>query len=212
MTTGRCAASASLSSVDDPELIRLFLAGEHAAFQQLVERYQPPILALVRRIVGDLDQAEDVVQETFIRAWSNLHRYREDGKFSSWLHRIAVNLAKSELRRRSRSRLVFYHTLPNACLGPRALDLQDPLGRPDQMFRQRQLRRTVDRAVRHLPDEQREIFVLREFDGMSYQEISRSLGLKMGTVKSRLNRARSEFVRLIEPVPAARIQVSSLVA
>jgi RNA polymerase sigma-70 factor (ECF subfamily) len=174
--------------------------GERGAFRELVERYRSPVLVFVRRMVGDNDRAEDIVQETFVRVLQHLHRYRAEGRFRSWLYTIASNTAKNELRRRSRSLLVFQHMLPQVSDDGPGVDLQQSSRPAERLIWHRYLRETVHEALRHLPADQRNVLVLRELEGLSYREISCVLGLKAGTVKSRLSRARNRFVQVVCPL------------
>lgn len=213
MLTDRCARAVrgkgshpvrgSLDQLSDHELTHLFQLGERWAFRALVERYRSPVLVFVRRMVGDDDRAEDIVQETFIRVLQHLHRYRAKGRFRSWLYTIANNTARNEFRRRARSRLVFQHTLPQAVQDGPAVDLEESWRPAEQRIWHRYLKEAVHEALSRLPAEQRNVFVLRELEGLSYREISCVLGLKEGTVKSRLSRARKRFLRIIGPLVEA---------
>jgi RNA polymerase sigma-70 factor (ECF subfamily) len=141
------------------------------------------------------------VQEVFIRVFRHLHRFDRSRKFSTWIYTIASNLAKNELRNRSRSPLLL---LPNGrALGDgdhRPVEFEDRSARPDDLYRKRFLKTAVERCVGHLPDHHRTVFVLRELEGKSYAEIADITGCNLGTVKSRLNRARSTFAQAIKPL------------
>ena len=192
--------SECLRALDDAELVALTVRGEERAFRELVERYQARLLSLVYRIVGDRERAEDLVQETFLRLYRHLRRFDASRKFSSWLYTIAMNLAKNELRDRSRSPLVLFQRIRrNWTNDHRPLQFEDSSARPDEMYRKRQLRELVEASVSRLPAYQRRVFVLRELEGKSYEEIAEITGSNLGTVKSRLNRARNSFAALIEP-------------
>lgn len=197
--TGRGVREA-LRSADDITVVSAFLSGEPRAFDELVERYQTRLLNFVYRTIGDRDRAEDLVQEVFIRVHRHLHRFDRSKKFSTWVYTIASNLAKNELRNRSRSPLVFFQTL-SAAHEPeeRPLQFEDDRLRPDDMYHKRHLRELVERTVASLPEHHRQVFVLRELEGKSYDEIADITACNLGTVKSRLNRARSAFAEIIEP-------------
>jgi RNA polymerase sigma-70 factor (ECF subfamily) len=190
----------TLRSADDTAVVSAFLAGESRAFDELVERYQTRLLNFVYRTIGDRDRAEDLVQEVFIRVHRHLHRFDRTRKFSTWVYTIASNLAKNELRNRSRSPLVFFQTLAGAPESEeRPLQFEDGRLRPDDLYRKRHLRELVERTVAALPEHHRQVFVLRELEGKSYEEIADITACNLGTVKSRLNRARSAFAEIIEP-------------
>lgn len=189
-----------LRTADDSSVVTTFLAGEERAFQELVERYQTRLLNFVFRTIGDRDRAEDLVQEVFIRVYRHLHRFDRSKKFSTWVYTIASNLAKNELRNRSRNPMVLFQTLRGAHEDEdRPLEFEDTTARPDDMYRKRHLRELVEETVAKLPEHHRQVFVLRELEGKSYEEIAEITDCNLGTVKSRLNRARTAFAAIIEP-------------
>ena len=185
---------------DDSTVVAAYLAGSVRAFNELVERYQRRLLNFVYRTIGDRERAEDLVQEVFIRVHRHLRRFDQSKKFSTWIYTIASNLAKNELRNRSRSPLVLFQTIKkNWEADHRPLQFEDRHQRPDDLFRKRHLRELVQWAVRQLPNHHRTVFVLRELEGKTYEEIAEITGCNLGTVKSRLNRARNRFAQLIAP-------------
>ena len=189
-----------LRQSDDSAVVTAFLGGEERAFQELVERYQTRLLNFIYRTIGDRDRAEDLVQEVFIRVYRHLHRFDRSKKFSTWAYTIASNLAKNELRNRSRSPLVLFQTLQGSNdEEDRPVQFEDTTARPDDMYRKRHLRELVEQTVAQLPEHHRQVFVLRELEGKSYEEIAEITDCNLGTVKSRLNRARSAFAAIIEP-------------
>jgi len=191
----------ALAELPDNELVARFLEGNSLAFPELVGRYQSRLLNFIYRTIGDRDRAEDLVQETFIRVYRHLHRFDQTKKFSTWIYTIASNLAKNELRNRSRNPLVLFQTIKkNWEADHRPLQWEDPTYRPDDLFRKRHLRDMVERAVEELPEHHRAVFVLREMEGKTYEEISEITGVNLGTVKSRLNRARNNFAQIIAPM------------
>jgi RNA polymerase sigma-70 factor, ECF subfamily len=193
--------SQRFAHVDDSGLVAEFLAGEKRAFDELVDRYSLRLLNFVQRTIGDRERAQDLVQETFIRVYRHLHRFDQSKKFSTWAYTIAGNLAKNELRNRSRNPLVLFQTIKkNWDDDHRPLEWEDNTYRPDDLFRKRHLRETIDRAVEQLPEHHRVVFVLREMEGKTYEEIAEITGVNLGTVKSRLNRARNNFAQVIAPM------------
>ncbi|MFV1986924.1 MAG: sigma-70 family RNA polymerase sigma factor [Gemmatimonadota bacterium] len=195
--TGR----AQLRELGDSELVASYLGGERFAFHELVERYQDRLLNFIYRTIGDRDRAEDLVQETFVRVYRHLHRFDQTKKFSTWAYTIASNLAKNELRNRSRNPLVLFQAIKkNWDADHRPLEFEDSTYAPDDLYRKRHLRETVEAAVAELPEHHRVVFVLRELEGKTYEEISDITGVTLGTVKSRLNRARNRFAQIIAPM------------
>ncbi len=168
-----------LKALEDGALVSEYLAGQPRAFDALVDRYQTRLLNFIYRTVGDRERSEDLVQEVFIRVHRHLARFDRGKKFSTWIYTIASNLAKNELRNRSRNPLVLFQTLTQGWDDEeRPLDFEDPEARPDDQFRKRHL---------------------RELEGRSYEEIAEITRCNLGTVKSRLNRARASFAEIIEP-------------
>jgi RNA polymerase sigma-70 factor (ECF subfamily) len=189
-----------LKVADDSAVVTAFLNGEERAFAVLVERYQTRLLNFIYRTIGDRDRAEDLVQEVFIRVYRHLHRFDRSKKFSTWVYTIASNLAKNELRNRSRNPLVLFQTMQGANDDEdRPLQFEDTTARPDDLYRKRHLRELVEDTVAKLPEHHRQVFVLRELEGKSYEEIAEITDCNLGTVKSRLNRARTAFAAIIEP-------------
>jgi RNA polymerase sigma-70 factor, ECF subfamily len=189
-----------LQASEDADVVAAFLRGEERAFQVLVERYQTRLLNFIYRTIGDRERGEDLVQEVFIRVYRHLHRFDRSKKFSTWIYTIASNLAKNELRNRSRNPLVFFQTIKkNWQDDDRPLQFEDATLRPDDLYRKRHLRELVEASVAQLPEHHRQVFVLRELEGKSYEEIAEITGCNLGTVKSRLNRARNSFAAIIEP-------------
>lgn len=189
-----------LRALDDADVVAAFLTGEERAFQELVDRYQTRLLNFVYRTIGDREKAEDLVQEVFIRVYRHLHRFDRSKKFSTWVYTIASNLAKNELRNRSRNPLVLFQTIKkNWQDEERPLQFEDANSRPDDLYRKRHLRELVEESVARLPEHHREVFVLRELEGKSYEEIAEITACNLGTVKSRLNRARNSFAEIIAP-------------
>ena len=189
-----------LRGLEDGDVVAAFLGGEERAFQELVSRYQTRLLNFIYRTIGDREKAEDLVQEVFIRVYRHIGRFDRSKKFSTWIYTIASNLAKNELRNRSRNPLVLFQTIKkNWQEDDRPLQFEDPQSRPDDLYRKRHLRELVEESVSQLPAHHREVFVLRELEGKSYEEIAEITDCNLGTVKSRLNRARTSFAEIIEP-------------
>ncbi|MEX1256837.1 MAG: sigma-70 family RNA polymerase sigma factor [Gemmatimonadota bacterium] len=190
-----------LASLTDSEVVQRFLDGEQRAFGELVNRYDSRLVNFVYRTVGDRERAQDLVQETFVRVYRHLHRFDQSKKFSTWIYTIASNLAKNELRNRSRNPLVLFQTIKkNWDADHRPLEWEDESLRPDDLYRKRHLREVVEKAVQELPEHHRIVFVLRELEGRTYEDIAEITETNLGTVKSRLNRARNNFARIVAPM------------
>jgi len=185
----------------DSQVVQQFLDGNSRAFGELVARYDKRLINFVYRTVGDRERAQDLIQETFVRVFRHLHRFDQTKKFSTWVYTIAGNLAKNELRNRSRNPLVLFQTIKkNWQADHRPLEWEDTKLRPDDLYRKRHLKELVENSVAQLPEHHRIVFVLRELQGKTYEEIADITGCNLGTVKSRLNRARNNFARIIAPL------------
>jgi RNA polymerase sigma-70 factor (ECF subfamily) len=191
----------ALPELNDSELVAAHLGGHPGAFSELYDRYRDRLVHFISRKTGDRDRAEDLVQEAFIRVTRHLHRFDQTKKFSTWIYTICSNLAKNELRNRSRSPLVLFQKLTTHWEPDhRPLQFEDLGNRPDDMYRRRYLQRIVEQTVEELPEHHKLVFKLRELEGKSYEEIADITGVNLGTVKSRLHRARTSFAERIEPL------------
>jgi RNA polymerase sigma-70 factor (ECF subfamily) len=187
---GREPETEDLKSLSDEEIMVRCATGSEAAFQILVSRYRPRIINLVTRFVGDPDRAEDIAQEVFIRVYRNRERYRKSGKFSTWIFTIAANLAKNEIRRKVRHRRVVSMDEEKEPGTSLATTLADKSPGPGQTLERRELEGLILNAIESLPERYRLALVLRDLEGLAYEEVSRVLGIPGGTVRSRINRAR----------------------
>jgi RNA polymerase sigma-70 factor (ECF subfamily) len=182
--------------VSDHALLQGTLAGDHDAFAELVGRYRNQITSYIYRMTNDYDGAVDLAQETFLRVYRAAGRYQTTHAFSTYIYRIATNLAISELRKRKRRRLVSLTGLLTSSEGQEPRDFDAPDERPlqDISLVDSERRAVIKRAIATLPDKYRAPLVLRDVEGKSYDEIAAILQTSGGTVKSRINRARN-FLR-----------------
>lgn len=191
----------------DLELVRRVQRGESAAFDVLVRKYQHRIVALIGRYVADWSECQDVAQETFIRAYRAIGNFRGDSQFYTWLHRIAVNTAKNHLVAHHRRPPTDDIDVADAEQFEGAARLRDS-DTPEHELMRQELEQTVMRAVQALPEELREAITLREVEGMSYEDIAQKMDCPIGTVRSRIFRAReaidAELRPLLETASATR--------
>ncbi len=171
----------------DEELIAKFQAGDIYAYEQIVRRYKEPLLNFVFRFIGDLVEAEDIVQDTFYRVYKNKHYYKEVAKFSTWIYTIASNLAKTELRRRRRRR---FFSINRETPIEKEVEIPDLKTDPEVEANTVVTEKIIQKAIGKLPQKFRQVIVLRDIQGFSYEEISSIIKVPLGTVKSRVNRAR----------------------
>jgi RNA polymerase sigma-70 factor (ECF subfamily) len=177
------------------EELRLIEAGQRGdveAFNQLVRLYESRVYNLCYRMLGDADAAADVAQDTFISAYRNLHRFR-GGVFRSWLLRIATNACYDALRARKRRPTVSLDAAQEAEEDGPAFDIPDPSESPDDAALRRELAAAIQRGIAQLPDDQRVVVILSDVQGLAYEEIAEVTNTNLGTVKSRLSRARARL-------------------
>lgn len=183
----------------DLELVKRVQRGDSAAFDLLVRKYQHRIGALIGRYIADWSEVQDVAQETFIRAYRAIGNFRGDAQFYTWLHRIAVNTAKNHLvasNRRPPGGDIDVEDAEQYDAGVRLRDTDTP----ERELMRQQLEQTVMRAVEALPEELRLAITLREVDGLSYEEIAQRMDCPIGTVRSRIFRAREAIDQEMKPL------------
>ena len=180
----------------DHALLEATRIGDHDAFAQLVGRYRNPITNYIYRMTNDYDGAVDLAQETFVRVYRAAERYQTTYAFSTYIYRIATNLAISELRKRKRRKLVSLTGFFQSGDGgePQEFNPPDCKPLPDSELVDLERRKAVQRAIATLPEKYRAPLILRDVEGKSYEDISRILATSEGTVKSRISRARG-FLR-----------------
>lgn len=181
----------------DHHLLEATLEGEEAAFAEIVRRYKNQLTNYIYRMTNDYELAIDIAQESFVRVYAAAERYHSSYAFSTYIYRIATNLAISELRRRKRRRMISLSSFFQSRDGshqPCELDLPDRNPLQDATLVDDERRSAVGRAIASLPDKYRAPLILRDIEGRSYEEIASILDMSEGTVKSRISRARA-FLR-----------------
>jgi RNA polymerase sigma-70 factor (ECF subfamily) len=179
---------------DDNELIERFQHGDTAAFDMLFTRYQKRTYRLVQRFVSNPEDASDLTQDAFIRAYQGLGDFKSQCQFYSWLYRITVNLCIDFLRKKARSEVLLYESDQSDDL-PMS-NIPDPRSEsPAQAVENKELRAHIRKAVRRLPPKQRQIFILRHWDGLSLKDIAAAVGRSDGTVKAHLLHAHRNLRR-----------------
>ncbi|MFC1718252.1 RNA polymerase sigma factor [Candidatus Poribacteria bacterium] len=177
-------------SDSDCELMERLKDGDMSAFDLIVQRYKASLINFAYRFVGDQETAEDLAQETFIRIYKNAGRYRSDmAELRTWMYRIAANLCKNELRSRSRRSKILVNTAIGNQNDPIAGVVDNGPG-PDRQLEEKELQKVLTSAISSLPEKLRTALILRDIEGMAYDEISQVIQKPVGTVKSRINRAR----------------------
>jgi RNA polymerase sigma-70 factor (ECF subfamily) len=189
-----------LHAFSDEELMERCVLDSEGAFRELVDRYKARVVNLIARFIGDRDRADEIAQEVFLRVFVHRARYRPGGKFSTWLFTIAVNLAKNEIRYRVRHRREFSLDAAPA-EGPGAIvhKIADKSERADEGLMREEVEHVVSEAIGRLPPKYRAALVLRDIEGLSYEEVGSVLNIPGGTVRSRINRARLMLKEKLEP-------------
>ncbi len=180
-------------SISDEQLMSRSRDGDSHAFALLVRRYDAPLYGYLHRMLQNSADAEDVFQETFLRVYSNLHRFRADGRFKPWVYRIAANLARDRLRARKRRGEEPLNGLTACCEAA-----APAMAQPDEAADAAETAQRIEAALAQLPAKQRSVFLLARYEGMAYGDIARMLRIPVGTVKSRMNKAVQFLLRRLE--------------
>lgn len=183
----------------DEDLVLRVQQGDKSAFDLLVIKYQHKIIQLVNRYVKDPSEAQDVAQEAFIKAYRALGNFRGDSAFYTWLYRIAINTAKNYLVSRSRRSSDYQVDIQDAEALENAPQLQG-METPERLLLNQEIIDTIKTAIDKLPEEMRTAIMLREFEGMSYEEIAEAMDCPVGTVRSRIFRAREAIDNKLNPL------------
>jgi len=183
----------------DEDLVLRVQQGDKSAYDFLVIKYQHKIIQLVNRYVKDTSEAQDVAQESFIKAYRALGSFRGDSAFYTWLYRIAINTAKNYLVSRSRRSAGYQIDIQDAEVFENAPQLQG-LETPERQLLNQEIIDTIRLAIDTLPEEMRTAIMLREFDGLSYEEIAFAMDCPVGTVRSRIFRAREAIDNKLNPL------------
>lgn len=174
----------------DEELITRFQEGDEQAYTELVNRYRDRLMSFIFRFINDLEKAEDIVQDTLLKLYTHRHYYRNIAKFSTWIYTIAGNLAKTELRRKKR------HKVTNLSqMGTEESEYILPSVEPEtgETAQGHFAEKQIQKAIQELPLHFRTVVILRDIQELSYEEISKIVDVPLGTVKSRINRARIQL-------------------
>ncbi len=174
----------------DEELIARFQEGDEQAYIELVNRYRNKLITFVYRFVNEFEQAEDIVQDALLKLYTHKHYYRNIAKFSTWIYTIAGNLAKTELRKKKQRKVTSISQM-----GPEDRDYEIPSVAPDtdETAQSEYIEKTIQAAIQKLPLHFRTVTILRDIQELSYEEISKIVDVPLGTVKSRINRARLQL-------------------
>ena len=179
----------------DEELIASFQNGNQQAYIELVRRYRDRLITFVFRFVGDMELSEDIVQDTMIKVYTHKHYYKEIAKFSTWIYTIAGNLAKTELRKRKRRKVTL---LSQMNTDDRKYEIPSTELQSEDIVQGEYAERYIQKAILQLPLHFRTVVILRDIQELSYEEISKIVNVPLGTVKSRINRARLQLQQTLK--------------
>jgi RNA polymerase sigma-70 factor (ECF subfamily) len=200
---------ADLKDVRDEDLIVMVQEDHKRAFDEIVARYKGRIFSFIMRMVKDPTLAEELTQETLIRVYIHAAKYREIAKFSTWVFTIATNLVRNKMRQRSRRpSMISLNPAPEDDEIP--VDPADTSADASDQVQREELARLISEATARIPEKYRVPFLLREVEQLSYEEIQQVTGLKLGTVRSRINRARTRFRQLIKPMLRNEVLLAEL--
>ena len=174
----------------DEMLISRFQSGDENAYVELVNRYKDKLTNFVFYFLKDEEHSEDIVQETFIRLYEKKHYYKEIAKFSTWIYTIARNLANTELRKKSRTKIMYLSQMSNY---KKDYDLKSSDPELNRNIENEFLMKEIHAAIDKLPENYKSVIILRDIQGLDYEQISNNVGVPLGTVKSRINRARLQL-------------------
>ncbi|MCB2147107.1 MAG: sigma-70 family RNA polymerase sigma factor [Deltaproteobacteria bacterium] len=183
----------------DEELILRLQRGDEWAFQLMVRRFRKKIFSIAFGITLDTEESQDIMQEVFLQVYRTIGDFRGDASLATWLHRITVNRSLNWKRRWARRFRWLHVSTDNTDEHP-AAEPESELPSPEIRMANAQTRHQIDNAMRMLPDQARTVFVLRELEGLSYEEIADVTGIKLGTVRSRLFHARKRLKEILQPL------------
>ena len=187
-----------LQKLTDEELIIGFQEGNNFAYNELVRRYKDRLVNFIYRYVGNYDDAEDIVQDTLVKVYVSKHLYKEIAKFSTWIYTIAINLAKTKVIKKQKTKVFSISAAYDD--EDKDFDIKDEAYLPDDVANAKFQEEIIQKALNSIPENYRKLVILRDVEEFSYEEICEMTGLPMGTVKSRINRGREKLQKLLSDI------------
>jgi len=184
-------------SENEKYLLQLAKKGDVEAFEQLVDKFQKKVFNIALRMIGNYDDASELTQEVFIKIYRSIGSFKEESQLSTWIYRIATNVCLDELRKR---KIKWIRSIDEEIQGEDGeylMQIEDSSPTPDKVLENKSLKEAINEAVGSLPEKQRLIIILRDMQGFSYEEISSIINKPVGTVKSRINRARLQLKEIL---------------
>jgi RNA polymerase sigma-70 factor (ECF subfamily) len=186
-------------SITDKELIEKSLSGDYIAFEELVHRYENKVYTVAYRFMGNHADACDLAQEAFIKMYQALPKFRGDSSFMTWIYHITANVCRDELRRRQKKQTLSLDDDSDDNVAPKLTIASDEPG-PEEIIESIELSAQVQQCLNMMSEDYRLVLIMREIQGLSYDEIAETMNISLGTVKSRLSRARAVFKEKITPI------------
>jgi len=178
------------SAAQDLELVRKFQQGDESAFNDLARRYQQSVYGVIRRLLGGHEEAQDISQDVFIKAYGSLNAFRAESSFSTWLYRIAVNLSLNALRKRKLRQILSFDSV--------GFSIRSHSPGPDEQVEKSEMLQALDRAIQKLPSKQKLVFTLRYDQKLSHEEIAKILDRDVGTVKANYHHAIGKLKKAVK--------------
>lgn len=191
-------AKTDIKKLTDENLIFAFQQGDTNAYTEIVSRYKDRLTNFVYRYVGNYDECDDIVQDTFVKVYTSKHLYKEVAKFSTWIYTIAINLAKTKLAKQQKYKTFSISDVYDD--EDKDFDIPDDAFTPDVDANSKFLNAHIQKALSQINENYRELVILRDIEDYSYEEIVEMTGLPMGTVKSRINRGREKLQELLKDI------------
>ena len=182
---------------EERQLIARCKDGDIEAYEQLIQGYQKKVYNIALKMLGNAEDASDAAQEALIKVYKSIAGFKEESSLSTWIYRIATNVCLDELRKKKKSNVVSIHTNLQTEDGELSVQIEDHRPQPDQVYENLELRQEMKKAIDALNEEHKTVVVLRDIQGMSYEEIAHIMQCSLGTVKSRINRARNTLKNIL---------------
>ena len=178
-------------------LIQKCKQGDIDSFEMLIECYQQKVYNIALRMLGNKEDASDIAQEVFIKVYKSIGGFKEEASLSTWIYRIATNVCLDELRKRKKTKIVSIDSTIQLEESEVSMQMPDERPQPDELLTQKELKQEVQKAINNLKEEHKTVIILRDINGYSYEEIAKILDCTLGTVKSRINRARNALKSIL---------------
>lgn len=182
---------------NEKELIQKCKEGDIDSFELLIESYQQRVYNIALRMLGNKEDASDIAQEVFIKIYKSIAGFKEEASLSTWIYRIATNVCLDELRKRKKTKVISIDSTIQLEDSEVSMQMPDERPQPDELLTQKELKQEVQKAINDLKEEHKTVIILRDINGYSYEEIAKILDCTLGTVKSRINRARNTLKNIL---------------